>query len=204
MSVQCLQYLSCRPVEWDRIRHRSQAVEIILPILTRREASTQIHLRLIGVLLLIQPVGRRMPHIDNRTLDRLARAVVSNGTVHPRAITLALAARDDTGAHVQLRRIVPVERAQDGRRGWFVGRRGGELVGDFVDERLEAQHVAQQLALVALRVGHAAGFVHLRVLLSTCACVRGKGRGQRYQLHARHPLVDCQLVFSGKVVQVLD
>lgn len=107
-----------------------------------------------------------MPDIDNGAFNRRTCFEIRDCAVHPRAIAVLLDAVDDARAHVHLGGVVAVKGTQDGGCGGLVGGSGGELVGDFVDERFEAEHVAEELAFVAFGVGHAAGFVHLVYVVS--------------------------------------
>ena len=161
MSIQRLQYLPRRPVIRNRIRHRSQAIKIILPITPRSKSPSKIHLRLRLILLLIQPIRRRMPDVQHSALNGLPRAEIRDSAVHPRPIARVFEALDDGVAHGFLRGILAPEGAEDGGRGGFVCGGRGELVGYFVDEGFEAEDVAEELAFVAAVVGHAAGFVEL-------------------------------------------
>lgn len=162
MSVQRLQNLARRTIERNGIRHGSEAVEIVLSVLAGCKGASEVHLRLVGVLLLVQSVRRRVPYVDHRAFDWLAGLEVGHCAVHPCAVPFFLLVLHDVASHLQLRCVVPVEGAQDGGCGGLVDGVSRELVCDFVDEGLEAEDVAEKLPFVAFRVGHAAGFIHLQ------------------------------------------
>lgn len=125
-----------------------------------------------------------MPDIQNSTFNGLPRPIVCNYSMHLRSIALAnsLGVLYDAIAHRELGCVGAPEGPENGGCGWLVCRIGSELVGDFVDEGLEAEDVAEELALVSLVVGPAAGFVHLRLSISISnkeksrKCVRARGR----------------------------
>lgn len=109
-----------------------------------------------------------MPDIQNSTFNGLPRPIVCNYSMHLRSIALAnsLSILYDAVAHRELGCVGAPEGSKNGGCGRLVCGIGSELVGDFVDEGLEAEDVAEELALVPLVVGPAAGFVHLRLPIS--------------------------------------
>jgi hypothetical protein len=169
MPVQRLQYDASRAVIRNRVRHRSQAVEVVLPVLARRERASKVHFRLIRVLLLIQSIRRRVPHIDNCALDRLARQEIRNDAVHPRPVALLIdLVGHDAAAHGQLGRVVPVKRSEDSGGCGLVDSIRREFVGYFVNEGFEAENIAEELAFVAFVVRHFSGGVHLDMVRMWC------------------------------------
>ncbi|KAF2449791.1 hypothetical protein P171DRAFT_469742 [Karstenula rhodostoma CBS 690.94] len=103
--------------------------------------------------------------------DRLACAKVRDGAVHVRYVPRAVDAGYD-----------PEGRQDRSRGGLVAASEGGLLIGDVVDERLEAEDVTEKLAFVAAIVKQAAGFVELRKS-TPCRRVLDQARGEL--AHAR-------------------
>ena len=136
VSIQRLQHLPRGAVEGDGIRHGPQAIKIVFPIFSCCEPAPEVHIRLRLILLLVQPVRRRVPHIDHRALDRLSSEEISDSAVHPRAVAFPLldATVHDAIPHGFLGGVLSVEGTEDGGCGGGVDGGKGEFVGYFVDE----------------------------------------------------------------------
>ena len=90
MSFQRFQHLARRSIKWDRIRYWPQTVEVVFAVCARGESSPEVHVRLVRILLFIQSIGRRMPDIYDRALNRLSSLEICDRAVHPRAIALII------------------------------------------------------------------------------------------------------------------
>ena len=66
----------------NRIRRRTQAVVIVTPVLIRLKLPSQVMLNLVRILLLIQPVRRRLPHLHGSPHQRLLGDKVHHAAVH--------------------------------------------------------------------------------------------------------------------------
>ena len=162
MAVQQAQQPARGSVQRDRVARGAQAVEGVISVFAGREAAAEVEVHLVLVLLLVEAVGRRVPHVQLGAFDRLVGEVVAHDAVHVGVV----AVRDvvhDAAAHGASGGVGAPEGAEDGGRGGEGGGFADELVGDFIDEGLEAYHVREQLRFVA-SCGHAAGFVDLRVV----------------------------------------
>ena len=160
MPIEELEKFACGAVVGNRVGCRTQAVEAVFPVFARGEAAPQVELRLILVLLLIEPVRGGMPDIELGVLDRLAGEVVFDNAVHVGVVAVGDIVHDGV-VHGAARGVGAPEGAEDRGAGRQGGRGGGELVGDFVDKRFEPDDVAEELAFVSNGRGHAAGFVDL-------------------------------------------
>jgi hypothetical protein len=66
----------------NRIWRWSEAIEVIPTVFICRELTTQVVLDLIGVLLLVQTVGRRLPHLHHGARDGFLGDVVDDSAMH--------------------------------------------------------------------------------------------------------------------------
>ena len=82
MSVQQLQNLASRSIEWDRIWRGSQTIERVLALLVCLELATKVLITLIVILLLIQAVRRCLPDVDHNTCQRLLGCGVHDCAMH--------------------------------------------------------------------------------------------------------------------------
>lgn len=133
MSIQQLQQLSSRAIVRNRITSRPQTIKIIFPILPRREPPPQIEIHLVFILLLIQSIRCRMPHIQLGPLDRLARQIIRYRPVHQRVVAI-LNAMHGRSSHLTPGRIFTPEGAENGARGRGGGGGGGKFEGYFINE----------------------------------------------------------------------
>lgn len=161
MPVKSLQDLARWPVKGNGVRHRPETVEIVLSVLASGESSSQVHVWLVWILLLVQSVGCCVPDIDDCTLHRLACLEVCNCAVHPCAVAILLDAMHNAASHFHLGGILSVEGAKNCSGSGLISCVCRKLVCDFVHKGFQSKNVAQKLAFIALGVGHAAGFVHL-------------------------------------------
>ena len=160
MPVEELEEFPCGAVVGDGVGCRAQAVEAVFPVFARGEAASQVEVHLILVLLLIEPVRSGMPDVELGVLDRLAGEVVFDDAIHVGVVAVGDIVHDAV-VHRAPRGVGAPEGAEDRGAGWERGRGVGKLVGDLVDERFEPDDVAEELAFVADRGGHAAGFIDL-------------------------------------------
>lgn len=111
MSIQRLQHFTRWPIERNRVRHRSETVEVVPALLACCKPASQVHVWLIWILLLIQSIGSRVPNIDDSAFDGFASLEIRDCAVHPCTISLFLDARHNAASHLHLRSIVAVEGA---------------------------------------------------------------------------------------------
>lgn len=117
VSVQQLQHLPGRAVVRNWIRRRPQAVQAVPTLFVRREPAPQVAVLLIRVLLLVQPVGTILPHVDHHTRDALAGHGVDAPAMHVGHLPVGGHGLDDGGAIRIVRRVLAEEWAEDRRRG---------------------------------------------------------------------------------------
>src|SRR5262249_55681939 len=65
-----------RSVNWDRVAGRLDAAKTEVTLRVCHKFASQIHRRLLGILLLVKPFRRRMPDVDFGARDRLAGLVL--------------------------------------------------------------------------------------------------------------------------------
>lgn len=162
MTIEQLEQLARGPIIRDGIAGRPQTIQGVVTVGGRVEASAQVHIRLVGVLLLVEAVGRRVPDVELGAGDGLAADEVGHAPEHVGVVGVGEVVEHDAVAHVALGRVLAPEGAEDGRRGGQVVGGGGERVGDFVDEGFDAEDVVHELGLVAAVVGHFTRPVDLR------------------------------------------
>lgn len=141
VTVHQLKNLASRTIVRNRIRRRTQAVKRVLSILIRLELAAQIELNLLGVLLLIQPVRRSLPHLNRRTDKRLLGLEVHDATVHEGHLSISRFRLDDVLPVLTVRCIGAEERAQDGRGCGCILCFFGESEGDFVNEAIVTRNI---------------------------------------------------------------
>lgn len=133
MSVKQPQKLACWSVIRNRIWRRPQTVEVIPALGIGLELPAQVELRLVRILLLIQPVCRRLPHLHRRADERLLARKVKHLSVHEDHLTVRGLGDDGVGAILAVGRVSTEERAQNRSGGGCVFGFGGEREGDFVN-----------------------------------------------------------------------
>ena len=79
MPVEEPKELSGRTIGGNGVWSWAKAVETVATVFTSCEAPSEVEIDLILVLLVVKPVGRIVPDIQLRTLDRLSSQVVRNG-----------------------------------------------------------------------------------------------------------------------------
>lgn len=134
MPIHQLKKLASRTIIRDWIRRRTQTVKRVLSILIRLELAAQIELNLLGVLLLIQPVCRSLPHLDRRADKRLLSLEVHNATVHEGHLSICRFRLDDILSVLAVWCISAEERAEDGCGRGRILCFFSESEGDFIDE----------------------------------------------------------------------
>jgi hypothetical protein len=134
MTIHQFKKLPSRTIVRNGVRRRTQTVKRVSAILTRLKLAAQVELNLLGILLLIQPIRRSLPHLNRRTDKRLLGLEVHDATMHERHLRISRFCLDNVLAVLAVRRIGAEERAQDGRGCGCILRFSGESEGDFVDE----------------------------------------------------------------------
>lgn len=95
-----------------RIRGRAETVEVVVAALIGIESTTQVHVRLLGVLLLVQAIGCRMPHVDLGIGNWLPGSKVCHRSVHAGHVA-TLVFVDDRVSEGTFRGAVSPERSQN-------------------------------------------------------------------------------------------
>lgn len=142
VSAQMVQQLSYRSVVRDGIADGFDTLEPESPIVVRHHDAPLARLRSSLVLHVIMPAAVRFPDVDLDPRHRVSLAVLDCANHQQR---LAFGISRHVRAVLQRRRIVRVERAQDGALG-RVGRLG---VVDAVDEQGEAENIGEENEFLA-------------------------------------------------------
>jgi hypothetical protein len=142
MAIHQLKKLASRTIVRNGVRRRTQTVKRVSAILVRLKLAAQVELNLLGILLLIQPVRRSLPHLNRRTDKRLLSLEVHDTAVHERHLRISGFRLDDVLSVLAVRRIGAEERAQDSRGCGCILRFSGESEGDFVDETVVRIYVS--------------------------------------------------------------
>lgn len=166
-----------------------EAVEPVLALLVGAELATEVVGGLVlGVLEVVLAVGGGLPDVEDGAGDGLAGDDVADHTVHlGDAAVGGNAVLEDLTTELTEGSVGGPEGAENGGGGRVELALGDDLVGDLIDEGLEAENVADAVGLVAGLVG---GVVDL-----------AKGVDE---LDTLHPLVDGELDLTSKVVDVAD
>lgn len=134
VTIHKLEHLARRTIIGNRVWRRSQAVEVVPTIGIRLELAAQVELNLLGILLLVQAVCRRLPHLNRRANKRLLSLKVHDTAVHKDHLAILGLGHDDIRTVVAVGRVSAEEGTQDsGCSGRILGFLG-ELEGDFVHE----------------------------------------------------------------------
>lgn len=165
-----------------RVRNRPDTIKAIVAIIVRRKLPPKVKLALLRVLLLVQPVGATLPDVNGSPGDGLPRGRVRDDAVHERDLPIRRQVLDDAGVILGRRGVLAEEGPQDGRLGALVVGAHRQLVGDLVDEGLDADDVKEELGLVTPVVGHLPGTVE--------------------ELDPLHPLGYGQVVLPREIVHV--
>lgn len=134
MSIHQLKQFPSRPIIRNRILRRSQTIKVVLALLICLEFPTQIELLLLGILLLIQPIGRRLPDLNGGSNKRLLRLEIHHLAVHKHHLSIRGLVGNNAITVLAVRRIGAEERAQNSGSGGSVFCLLGEFEGYFVDE----------------------------------------------------------------------
>ena len=110
------QHVARGPVHRHGIARGADAGEMEATIRIRGKDTAQVHVGLLVVLIFVQPRGRRLPDVDARTGDRVARGIVDPSVHHQRRA--GRFAAQQAGAVLQFRRVEAPERTQQRRRGF--------------------------------------------------------------------------------------
>lgn len=110
MPIHQLQQLARRPIIRDGIRRRPQTIKVIPPLLISLELAPQVKLHLVGILLLVQPIRRGLPHFNRGTCKRLLRRKVHHTAVHEGHLAVGGLGDDDVGAVLAVGRVGAEER----------------------------------------------------------------------------------------------
>jgi hypothetical protein len=188
-------------IERDRVGCGPQAVEAIMSIVIRLEFATEIMFHLIVVLLLVQPIRRRLPHIDPSTGYWFLRDRVKYLAMHVRDLSV-VDTMYDCGFVLEYRSIVPEEGAENGTCSCCVRCLCRSFECDFIDEPGEGQPSCSRLKWVRLNsrlkpddIAHELTLIPLIVTHLPCPIDH---------LHPRHPLVNRKLVLPGKIMDMSD
>src|SRR5687768_3884274 len=100
--------------------HWSQAVQAVVSILIRRHQSTQVEVRLLRILLLVQTIRRALPDIDLCASNRLASSGIGDLAMHPHNLAVRRHSLDDAGVVGSGRNVFAVEGTENGGFGSFV------------------------------------------------------------------------------------
>ena len=109
----------------------TQAVEIVVPRSISVEPAAQVHVRLVGILLLVQAVGSCVPDVDFDVLDGLAGGIVSDCAVHVRHVA-ALVFVDDGVSEGSLGGAVAPEGAKDLKKKMLEGEKHFSLIREIL------------------------------------------------------------------------
>lgn len=134
VAVHSLEHLACRTIERNRVGRRPQAVEVVTSIGIRLELAAQVKLDLLGILLLVQAVCRRLPHLDRRADKRLLGVKVHHATVHVGHLAVLGLGDHDVVTVLAIGRVGTEERTQNGGCGGRVLGFLGKFEGDFIHE----------------------------------------------------------------------
>lgn len=127
---------------WDRVWSRAQAVKVVSAISISLELSAQVEFDLVGILLLIQAIGGRLPHFDSRADKRLLSSKVYDATMHVGHLAVFGLSDDNVGTVVAVRGIRAEEWAQDGGGGRRIFSFVGQSESNFIDQAgLKLVHV---------------------------------------------------------------
>ena len=145
MAVLRAQHLAARAVGGHGIARGTHRAEMEAPFGIGLEASAQVVVRLVLVLVFVESHGRSLPHVDDRAGDGAALDV-GHAAEHGERIAPARVAADVLAGRAQ-RRLRPVERPE--QRG--IGLASSLRVVEDRDQRREAEQVREQDHLVLLR-----------------------------------------------------
>lgn len=134
MSIHQLQQLPRRPIIRNRIRRRPQTIKVISPLVIRPKLAPQVKFHLVGILLLVKPIRRSLPHFDCGAGERLLRREVDHAAVHEYHFAVGGLGDDYVGAVLAVGRIGAEEWAEDCGCGGCIFGFVGEGEGYFVDE----------------------------------------------------------------------
>src|SRR5579883_1061654 len=144
------QQLSDRPIGGNRVGDGFDAHEAVAPLLIGAEFAAQIHIGLVGVLLLVQTVLVSLPDIEQRARDRRSIGGEHAPTHNDWLPALVLA---NAGSRRQLRRTLAIEWAKDRA----LGGPARLAVVDRIDKHRYTGHVREQNKFLAFLVAHLTG-----------------------------------------------
>jgi hypothetical protein len=96
------------------IWRRPQTVKPIIPIGICLESSPQIPSHLLGILLIIETIGGRLPDVYDGIVERFSGGAVGDSAVHVGYLVVFCAVDDDAGAVLAQWGVFAVEGAVDG------------------------------------------------------------------------------------------
>lgn len=122
-----------RTIIRNRIRRGSQTIEVIPALFIRLELSAEVELLLVRILLLVQSVCRRLPHLHGGAHQWLLSGKIDDTTMHEGHLTIR-DPLDDVIAVLAVGGVGAEEWAQDSSGSGSVIGFFGEFESDFVHE----------------------------------------------------------------------
>lgn len=159
MTVQQTQELPGRAVIWYGIRNGSQTIKPVVPILISCEVPSEVKLRLLRVLLLIQPIRRTLPDVYLDSRNRCTSGRVSDNSVHVHHLTVIRLLEDDVTVIGSWRGIMTEEGTKDSGFCGLIRRTDQGRLRDFIDKPTQCLSVSRQDSEV--KMGRAGGAVRL-------------------------------------------
>lgn len=160
----------------------------VVAVLVGGELSTVVVVWLVGVLLVVQPVGVGVPEINVGADNRVSSLGIVDVPIHKHGGVIGKVLLHDIGAIGIPGSVLAEEGAEDGGEGCSLDHTLRHLdqclLGDLVHQGLKPNNVGDQDALVAVLVRHLAGPVE--------------------RVYAEKPLGAQQLDVTSKGVEVLD
>ena len=120
-----------------------ETVETIPAVGPRCEAPSEVEVDLVGVLLLVEPIGSSLPDVELCFGDGLVRDKVSDCTVNISMLAVWDVV-DDRGVHRVFGGVGSIERAQHGSKRWGILGGGDDFVSYFINKGFEADDVAEE------------------------------------------------------------
>lgn len=168
----------------ERVGSRVVAVPVELTLLVGAELAAEVVLGLAGVLEIVLAVGGSLPDVEDSTLDGGAGLHVGEHAVHVGDLAVGVGVLDDAVSKGAEGSIGRPEGAENDVGGGSEALVSDDLVGDLVNKRFKADHVADAVAFVANGSADFADGVD--------------------ELDTKHPLGGSELDLTSKVVDVLD
>ncbi len=172
VAVEHLQKPARGAVIGDGVGGGPEAIDAVSAIDAGNEAAPKVHVDLLVVLLLVQPVGSGVPDVQLGALDRRSGRGGEDAAGEAGVVCFWTGSGEgvhDAGVHGQDGRVGAPEGAEDcGRRGagWSCLRFGQLVGGSLVHEGFETENVTDELSFVACWSGELSGFIDLCLCFS--------------------------------------